>query len=97
MSVRLHESPQGDMVEVIAPTPGAQSALDAHFADQAVLPLDSKEGKERFIHYLKDTIALSTPGGPITLMGGGIRVDAHQIVVRLRTERVRPESAHDHD
>jgi hypothetical protein len=81
-SIRLHHLPEGDVIEVIAPTAGVEAAFAAHYGD--ALPLISKEGRERLIRYLKETILLSTPAGPVRLGAGVIKVDAHQAVVRLQ-------------
>ena len=87
MSIRLHEAPGVDLLEVIAPTASAQAALNRRYAGESPLALDTVAGKERFIRYLKETVELSTSDGRLALGSGGIRVDAHQVVVRLRATR----------
>ncbi|TNE87880.1 MAG: hypothetical protein EP330_16410 [Deltaproteobacteria bacterium] len=82
LSVRLHQLAVGDVIEVIAPTPSVQAAMDAHFG--SALAIDSREGKERYVRYLKETVEVQTPEGKLALGGGGIRVDGHQVVVRLK-------------
>lgn len=83
LSLRLHQSAAGSYIEVYAPTAGVQAAFQKRFSESPTVALDSIEGKQRIVQYFKDTVHLTTPAGPITLGKGLIRVDGHEVSLRL--------------
>ena len=82
LSIRLYPTERGALVEIVAQTAGVEAAFAQHFPD-APVPLASQAGKERLVSYLKETLVLEAPGGPLVLGAGAIKVDAAQVLVRL--------------
>lgn len=88
-SVHLHDGPDGAWLDLYVPTEGVRSAFAARFADDA--PLDTVAGRERLVRYVRDTVRLTSPGGDWSFGAGGVRVGAHETVVRLTV--VPPDGA----
>jgi hypothetical protein len=81
VSLRLYDTDEGASIEVVVPTAGIEMAFDGLYETQPTL--DSEEGQERIIAYLRERLVVSSAGGVWVLGGGGIRVGGHETVVVL--------------
>lgn len=82
LTVRLVTGDRGAVVEVVAQTAGVEAAFARRFPG-GLVPLDSPEGKQRFVGVIKECVKLATRGGDVELGAGALKVDAFETKLRL--------------